>query len=421
MKEGVKQSEIGFIPKEWKVQSIGETFKFSSGKSRPKNTSKEKTDVLNIPVYGGNGILGYTDEIFTKHRHLILGRVGEYCGCVHLTDSSSWISDNALYGKEKLTNDDLFFLKYCFEFMNLNQYSNKMGQPLITQGIINEIKFPVPPLPEQRKIAYVLNTVQKAIEQQDKLIRHTTELKKALMQKLFTEGTKGEKQKQTEIGLVPESWEVTTIGEMYDFTSKPKGLNVELPVPFIPMDIVPLNEIYIERYELRESLSSGTYVENGDLLLAKITPSFENGKQGIVSIDKPYSYATTEVIPIKDKAKISDKFYLFYYLLKDDVRKPLTDKMEGSTGRQRLSKTILEETLIPKPPIAEQKEIAKIFLSFNEKLSFLQKKKQTLSDLFKTLLYELMTGERRVHEIEFEALTKAYKIKEQPLSMAAEK
>lgn len=117
MKEEVKQSEIGFIPKEWKVQSIGETFKFSSGKSRPKNTSKEKTDVLNIPVYGGNGILGYTDQIFTKDRHLILGRVGEYCGCVHLTANSSWISDNALYGKEKLTNDDLFFLKYCFSLL----------------------------------------------------------------------------------------------------------------------------------------------------------------------------------------------------------------------------------------------------------------------------------------------------------------
>lgn len=85
------------------------------------------------------------------------------------------------------------------------------------------------------------------------------------------------------------------------------------------------------------------------------------------------------------------------------------------------SKVINDPYYTTKPPIAEQKEIAKIFLSFNEKLSFLQKKKQTLTDLFKTLLHELMTGQRRVHEIEFETLTKAYKIKEQPLSMAAEK
>lgn len=312
----------------------------------------------------------------------------------------------------------LNYLRGSGYFVKVQTYSINAK---FNKSAIEELPVILPPLPEQRKIAYILSTIQKAIEYQEKLIRHTTQLKKALMQKLFTEGTKGEKQKQTEIGLVPESWEVTTIGEMYNFTSKPRGLNVELPVPFIPMDIVPLNDIYIEKYELRENLGSGTYVENGDLLLAKITPSFENGKQGIVSIDKPYSYATTEVIPIKDKAKISDKYYLFYYLLKDDVRKPLTDKMEGSTGRQRLSKTILEETLIPKPPFGEQEEIAKIFLSFNEKLSFLQKKKQTLSDLFKTLLHELMTGERRVHEKEFEALIKAYKIKEQPLSLAADK
>ncbi|NJD77979.1 MAG: hypothetical protein FIB08_12950 [Candidatus Methanoperedens sp.] len=205
--------ERNTTPNGWEVVKIGDIFKFSSGKSRPKNTSKEKTEKLNIPVYGGNGILGYSDKIFLNRPTLILGRVGEYCGCAHLTETNSWISDNALYAKECIREIDLIFIKNCFEYMNLNQYSNKMGQPLITQGIINDIKFGLPSLPEQRKIAHVLSTVQKAIEQQDNLIRTTTELKKALMQKLFTEGTRGENQKETEIGLVPESWKVKTIGE----------------------------------------------------------------------------------------------------------------------------------------------------------------------------------------------------------------
>ena len=262
----------------------------------------------------------------------------------------------------------------------------------------------IPPLPEQRKIAHVLSKVQKAIEQQDKLIRTTTELKKALMQKLFTEGTRGESQKETEIGLVPESWDVASIGDMYEFTKKPRGLNIQTPVPFIPMELVPFSEMKIENYELRDKVSSGTYVENGDLLLAKITPSFENGKQGFVSIDKPYAFATTEVIPIKNIEKLSNKFYLFYYLLKDDIRKQLTGKMEGSTGRQRLSKTVLRDTLIPKPPLAEQIEIAKLYISFDKKISFYNKKKQTLTALFKTLLHELMTEQRRVHELEFDGI-----------------
>jgi type I restriction enzyme S subunit len=222
------------------------------------------------------------------------------------------------------------------------------------------------------------------------------------MQKLFTEGIYGEKQKQTEIGLVPESWEVVEISDMYDFTNKPRNLSVDFPVAFIPMELVPLDDIYIKIYEFRDTVSSGTYVENGDLLLAKITPSFENGKQGFVDIDKPYAYATTEVIPIKNKESVSDLFYLFYYLLKDDIRKQLADKMEGSTGRQRLSKNILAETLIPKSSINEQKQIAEIFYSIDKKISFCLKKKQSLASLFKTLLHELMTGQRRVNEIDFE-------------------
>ena len=77
--------------------------------------------------------------------------------------------------------------------------------------VSNELDVPVPPLAEQRKIAAVLGLVQRAIEQQERLIALTTELKKALLHKLFTEGLRGEPQKQTEIGPVPESWEARSV------------------------------------------------------------------------------------------------------------------------------------------------------------------------------------------------------------------
>ncbi len=79
---------------------------------------------------------------------------------------------------------------------------------------MNGLEIPLPPLPEQKKIAHILSTVQRAIEAQERIIQTTTELKKALMHKLFTEGLRNEPQKQTEIGLVPESWEVVELGSI---------------------------------------------------------------------------------------------------------------------------------------------------------------------------------------------------------------
>ncbi len=66
--------------------------KFSNGKKRPKENG-------NNPVYGGNGVLGYTNFYNAEKNNIIIGRVGAYCGCVYKCDSKCWISDNAILGK----------------------------------------------------------------------------------------------------------------------------------------------------------------------------------------------------------------------------------------------------------------------------------------------------------------------------------
>lgn len=266
-----------------------------------------------------------------------------------------------------------------------------------------KLQIPLPSLPEQRNIIYILSKIQYAIETQEKIIQTTTELKKALMHKLFTEGLRGEPQRETEIGFVPKSWEVKRIGEVYNFTHKPRGLDLKKikEVPFIPMELIPDDNLVVKDFELRktEDLSSGTYIEKGDLLIAKITPSFENGKQAIVDFKHQFGFATTEVIPIKEREKISCKQYLFFYLLKSNIRKLLAGKMEGSTGRQRLSKAVLQETLVPFPSYKEQVEIANIFIKIDDKVQFVKTKKIILTELFNSMLHHLMTGQIRVKDL----------------------
>ncbi len=86
--------------------------------------------------------------------------------------------------------------------------------PNLSRSKLAELPIAVPPLSEQKKITHVLSTVQRAIGAQERIIQTTAELKKALMHKLFTEGTRGEPQKQTEIGPVPESWEVLRVSDV---------------------------------------------------------------------------------------------------------------------------------------------------------------------------------------------------------------
>jgi len=230
-------------------------------------------------------------------------------------------------------------------------------------------------------------------------------LKKSIMKHLFTYGAVAVdeidrvKLKESEIGLIPEHWEVVKLGEVFKITQKPKNLKLENYnlIPFIPMENIGFGT-FNPKYVMKnpKDILSGTYFEKGDLLLAKITPSFENGKQSVVNdIPIEFGIATTEVIPLKqtEKSLIS---YLFYYLMKPEFRKYLALKMEGSTGRKRLPKEVLFNSLIPLPPLDEQQKIANILTTIDQKIQAEEKKKTVLQNLFKTLLQQLMTGKIRV-------------------------
>ena len=161
---------------------------------------------------------------------------------------------------------------------------------------------------------------------------------------------------------LPLNWQIIRFEEAATFTKKPKDLRYSEynEVPFVPMNLIPIATLFSKEFILKttDKLGSGTYFEPGDILLAKITPSFENGKQCIIpELPTKFGVATTEIIPIREVEGVSDKFYLFYYLLLPDVRALLAERMQGTTGRLRLGPKTLAELEIPLPPLAEQHRI----------------------------------------------------------------
>ena len=194
----------------------------------------------------------------------------------------------------------------------------------------------------------------------------------------------------------PSDWKLDSIAKSFDFTRKPRGLDLAKngsEIPFFPMDRIPLGRIQVSDFTSKpvDKLGSGTYVENGDLMVAKITPSFENGKQAVVDINTDFAFATTEVIPMRGREAESDTLFLFFYLLHPGVRADLAGKMEGSTGRQRLGKTVLGDRFIPLPPLAEQKRIAYILSIVQRAIEAQERIIQTTTELKKALMHKLFT------------------------------
>lgn len=192
LKKGLMQALLtgkkrfdGFT-EEWEEVKLKEVFTLSSGKTKPKNTYEKPSTKHSIPVYGGNGISGYTDSIFSKGKVILIGRVGEYCGVVHYVDNDIWITDNCLYTKSFSKKDNILFFAFLLEYYKLDRLRNKGGQPLVSQKPILNFKLKKPKLEEQKKIADVLSSKNKEIDILKEKVEHLKTQKQGLMQQLLT-------------------------------------------------------------------------------------------------------------------------------------------------------------------------------------------------------------------------------------------
>jgi type I restriction enzyme S subunit len=275
--------------------------------------------------------------------------------------------------------------------------SRSVNQSSINQARLKAVEVPLPPLPEQKKIAHILLTVQQAIEAQERIIQTTTELKKALMHKLFTEGLRGEPQKQTEIGLVPESWDVVELGEVAKIErgkfshrprNEPRFYGGEYP--FVQTGDVSNCDGYIRSYTqtLNEAgLAISKMFPAGTIL---ITIAANIGFTGILDFD---SACPDSLIGISPNENVQTDF-LNYYLV---TQQPEMDRLAPKGTQKNINIQFLKPWPVPLPSFEEQREIAEAFSATDRKIKLATQKRSQLQDLLRTLLHELMTGKTRIH------------------------
>ena len=449
--QGFKETEIGWIPENWDLVQFGDTFRIIKSQSFSRNKLtlvKTNLEIQNIH-YGDihakfvNSILDLEkDEVpyvidkfvksesnqFLKNGDIIITDVSEDLvdvgKCVELKNVGSKKVIGGLHtivARDKLNRIQPGFGAYIFKndgvLHELRSIATGMSVYGISKGNLAKLKIPIPPKTEQTTIAHILSTIQKAIEKQQQLIDRTTELKKALMHKLFTEGTKGEPQKETEIGLVPESWEVVELSEIaekpqYGFTDSAasqgnaKFLRItditEIGVDWTSVPFCNVSENKIETYLL---------VDN-DIVFARIGAT--TGKSYIIK-NPPKAVYASYLIRVRTNADSLSPNFLIQFFQSNEYWKQI-DSQKGSSLKGGVNGSILSKLLIPRPALSEQSTIAEAFESLDEKVENHTKKKTALESLFKTMLHELMTGKTRVSDVDFK---KGYKIDE-PIRMAAE-
>ena len=297
---------------------------------------------------------------------------------------------------------------FLYSFLITDHFNARMGglergasYPAVRDSDVKDSWLPLPPLPEQKKIAYILSTVQRAIKAQEQIIQTTTKLKKTLMHKLFTEGLRNEPQKETEIGPIPENWKVKTVGDYcnilngYAFKSGDYVSSGGIPnfrvvninwdgtvsmgsdCKFLPASFAESHQKYL--------------LGDGDIMFVMVGAT--RGKLAQIPASILPALMNQNMWRIVPNDAGIDRDYLFQHL-----RRSVVELLKEGEDQARgfFKKSDFRSILLAVPPIDEQIEIRTVFQTLESKLAQHSMKASQLHDLFCTLLNELMTTNIRV-------------------------
>jgi type I restriction enzyme S subunit len=417
--QGYKMTELRVLPEEWKVVPLDNKYiEFQNGLWKGKKEPYIKVRVLRNTNFNNDGTIDFEDvaELDVEQRKfknreiikddIILERSGggptQPVGRVVFFERE----DQFMYSFSNFTsririNDKLIiFPKFLFYFL-LDFYNQGKTNDIQnrTTGIRNldfskykQVLIPLPPLDEQQKIAAVLSAVQEAKEKTQEVIDATKALKQSMMKHLFTYGPVSLKEaenvplKETEIGPMPEDWEVVKLGEIFSIFAGGDVSKINYSPIKIDKYIYPIYSNSKENNGLYGFSDTYNAQENSITITAR-------GNLGYAIPRYEKFNAIIRLLVLTPKNTLNIKFISEY------INSEIIINLEGSSIPQ-LTVPKISMYMVPLPPLPVQQKIASILSAIDEKIEAEENKKKALEELFKSLLHNLMTAKIRINQLE---------------------
>ena len=418
----LKETEIGTIAPGWKPTNFGDVCTRVQDAASPSADGERLYLGLEhlasgLPALVGRGTESDVRSGKTSFRSgdVLFGKLRPYLRKSVLVGEDGICSTDILVFRatEKCIPEFICLLTHTDEFVgHAKATTSGVQHPRTSWSGLREFKLHVPPVPEQRKIAVVLGVVQRAMEQQERLLALTAELKQTLLHQLFTAGLRGEPQKQTDLGPVPQSWEVVPLRDCCAVqTGVAKGRKVDekeaLTLPYLRVANVQSGYLDLSEMKtvtIRAKEKDRFLLQKGDIVLTEGGDFDKLGRGFIWNGEIEECIHQNHIFAVRvNRSRLLPEF--FAHLSQSPYGKAyFLSVAHKTTNLACINTTKLKGFPVLVPNKVEQREIVQTLESMDAKLANHGRKKRLLEDLFRTLLHQLMTAQLRVHDLDVEGL-----------------
>ena len=404
----MKQTEIGLIPDDWEVKEFNQVATLINGRaySQSELLKQGKYKVLRVGNFGTNDTWYYSNLELPEKQYCNKGDLLYCWSCTY--GAYIWNEDDTIYHyhiwKIQTNNADKYYLKYILNNDIASQMSNSNGSTMahITKGFLEKRRFVFPPFEEQQRIAKALSDVDALIFTTEKLLQKKRNIKQGTMQELLTGKkrlpgfAKSNNTKMTELGEIPENWEIKSIkdfAKVYDGTHQTPHY-VDVGIPFYSVENVTANDFehtkLISEKEHR-FLTSKVKIEKGDILMTRI------GSIGDCKyIDwEPEASFYVSLALIKCDTSVDARF-ISYYFNSLQFKKELELRSLITAIPQKINLGPISEIILVLPPKKEQTAIANVLSSMDKEIENLNTKLEKYRNLKTAMMQQLLTGKIRL-------------------------